>query len=734
MKLNRKLNSEALALTALIVAGPHLTGSAQVADRASATPAEAANPLSTNSLPEVVVKGQRSPYKPESLSLPAYTEPLRDVPQSVTVIPQAVIEEQNATTLRDVLRNVPGISIQAGEGGVPAGDNLSIRGFNARTDLFVDGVRDIGGYSRDPFNYEQIEVVKGPASAYAGRGSTGGSLNLETKSPKANPFYRGSAGLGTDDYKRLTLDLNQPLKPVGLDTSAVRLNGMWNDADYPGRDEVHNERWGIAPSFAWGLGTQTRLTLTYLHLEQDNVPDYGIPWVPANNVPLAAYANQAPPVDYGNYYGLLSRDRENIATDIPTLRLDHDFNEKLALQNTSRYGRTDRDSVITAPRFASTNSVAINRQIQSRDQVDQIFANRTDVTYKFETGIFENSLVPGVEYAHETSENFLRDGPASLTDLYHPNPDDPSPGDLSRTGAKTKTESDSVGVYVFDTLKITEKWQVNGGLRWDHFHTDYTAVAANGVATDLQRTDQIPSWRGALVFKPVEKGSVYFGYGTSFNPSAEGLTLANTATAQNNVNLDPEESQTFELGTKWDLFNRRLSLSAAIFRTEKSNARTEDPADPADLAVLEGIQRVDGVEFGASGSITKEWRVFGGYTLLASEVVESRNPLEIGNELSNTPEHSANLWTTYDLPFGITVGAGMQYIGSRWSSNNPGSRRQAPDYVLFDALLAYSINEHATLRLNIYNLADEEYIDRVGGGHFIPGAGRAATLTANFAF
>ncbi|MGV3772486.1 MAG: TonB-dependent receptor [Verrucomicrobiales bacterium] len=730
----KRLNRDSLALTALIVAGGQLTAVGQDAAAGAQGPASLDKTQATNSLPEVVVRGQQSNYKPEALSSPTYTEPLRDVPQSVTVIPQAVIEEQNATTLRDVLRNVPGISIQAGEGGVPAGDNLSIRGFNARTDLFVDGIRDIGGYARDPFNYEQIEVVKGPASAYAGRGSTGGSLNLQTKTPKANPFYRGSIGFGTDDYKRVTFDVNQPLKPIGLDTAAVRLNAMWNDSEFPGRDEVINERWGIAPSFAWGLGTQTRLTLTYLHLEQDNVPDYGIPWVPANNVPLASYANQAPPVDFGNFYGLRSRDYENTVTDIPTLRLDHDFNEALSIQNTTRYGRTSRDSVITAPRFASPTSTVINRQIQSRDQVDEIIANRTDLTYKFESGIFENTVVPGVEYNHETSENFARTGAASTTDLFNPNPNDPSPGSVSRTGAKTDAVADSVGIYVFDTLKITEKWQVNGGLRWDHFNTEYTAVATNGVATTFERTDEMPSWRGALVFKPKENGSIYFGYGSSFNPSAEGLTLANTATAANNLSLDPEESQTFELGTKWDLFNRRLSLSAAIFRTEKTNARTEDPADPSDIVVLAGEQRVDGVEFGASGSITREWKVFGGYTWLASEVVKSRNRLEVGNELSNTPEHSANLWTTYDFPFKITIGAGMQYVGSRWSSTNPASRREAPDYVLFDALIAYSINEHATLRLNIYNLADEQYIDRVGGGHFVPGAGRAATLTANFMF
>src|SRR5688500_13838016 len=209
------------------------------------------------------------------------------------------MEQQNVTTLRDVLRNVPGISYQAGEGGVPAGDNLSIRGFSARTDIFVDNVRDFGGYSRDPFNLEQVEVAKGPASSYAGRGSTGGSINLVSKRPTLDPFYAGSFGVGTEDYKRLTLDLNQPITGSPVDGTALRLNGMWTDSGVSDRDVVNNERWGIAPSVAFGLGTPTRLTLSYFHLEQDNIPDYGIPWVPANtNAFLRRYSNQAKPVDF----------------------------------------------------------------------------------------------------------------------------------------------------------------------------------------------------------------------------------------------------------------------------------------------------------------------------------------------------------------------------------------------------------------------------------------------------
>ncbi|MEW6304431.1 MAG: TonB-dependent siderophore receptor [Verrucomicrobiota bacterium] len=736
-----KLNKSAAALTALIMAHGLATHSA--AQSTNKPPAASKSTNVTTRLPEVVVRGsqEKEPYKPETLSSPKYTEPLRDVPQTVTVIPQAVMAEQGATTLRDVLRNVPGISIQAGEGGVPAGDNLSIRGFNARTDMFIDGVRDFGGYSRDPFNLEQVEVAKGPASSYAGRGSTGGSVNLVSKTPRLDPLYAGSAGVGTDNYKRFTLDLNQPIKAI--DNAALRFNALWHDADTAGRDEVTNHRWGIAPSLAFGLETPTRVTLGYFRLDQDNVPDYGIPWVPAGNTNavLSSYIDQAPPVDFDNFYGLTSRDYERTVTDVATARVEHDFTDSLTLRNQLRYGRNKRDSVITAPRFAdldagtpgTQSNTTINRQLQSRDMLDTVLANQLDLTSHFDTGPVGHSLVTGAEIARETSVNHARTATAApTTDIFNPNPTDAPGGPLARTGARTASESDSAAVYAFDTLKFSEQWQLNGGLRWDHFHLDYKSVAPSGAVTRLARTDQMLSWRAGLVYKPRENGSIYFGYGTSFNPSAEGLTLSTTATAANNINTAPEESRSFELGAKWDFYEDRLSLSLALFRTEKTNSRTQDPADSSDVVVLEGEQAVQGVELGAAGSITRDWRVFGGYTFLHSEITSTKNPAELGKETSNTPRHSFSLWTTYQLPWNFEIGGGAQYVGSRFSNST--NTRRAPGYALFDAMLGYKLNENTSLRLNVYNLADEDYIDRVGGGHFIPGAGRSAVLSANFQF
>jgi catecholate siderophore receptor len=681
------------------------------------------------------VKDETS-YQPQALQTPKLTEPLVNTAQSITVIPRSVMEDQGATSLRDVLRNVPGISMQAGEGGVPAGDNLSIRGFNARTDMFIDGVRDFGGYSRDPFNMEQVEVFKGPASSTSGRGSTGGSINMVSKSPQAEPFYGGSTGGGTDAYFRQTVDVNQPLK----EGVSLRLNGLWHQNDTPGRDEVFNERWGVAPSLAFGLGTSTRLTLSYFHLQQDNMPDYGIPFVPPGNTNpiLAGYGDQVAPVKYSNFYGSVNRDYEKIQTDLGTAIFEHDFSDSYSLRNLFRMGQTYRDSVITAPRFFDSDptpagvihDTRITRQFQSRDQVDTVLQNQTDFTSRFETGKVDHTLVTGLEIAIESSENYARTAPAAaLTDIFNPTPDDPFAGPITRTGAYNKADSTTVSLYAFDTMKLGEQWQLNGGLRFDHFAVKYRTINAAGTTTGVfDNYDDTISWKSSLVYKPRANGSIYFAYGTSFNPSAEGLTLGTGV--GNATNVDPEKSQTFELGTKWNFFEDRLSLSSAIFRTEKTNARTPDPITA--VIGIDGEQYVQGFELGAAGRITDDWQVFAGYTYMVSEITKSGTAGETGNELPNVPEQSFNLWTTYQLPWGIEVGGGAQFVDTRYSANN--NTRQVDGYVLYDAMVGYRINKNFDVRLNVYNLANTTYIDRVGGGHVIPGAARSAVLTANFKF
>jgi catecholate siderophore receptor len=715
-------------MPSLIIAG---SMSAQAADASSASAAPAATPSDTVELPAVTVEASAE----AKLSSPKFTAPLIDTPQTVVVIPREVFEQQGATTLRDVLRNTPGITFAAGEGGTANGDQMTIRGFDARTDIFVDGIRDAGTYTRDAFNLEQVEIVKGPSSTSSGRGATGASVNLVSKTPRLDTFRAGSAGIGTDDYYRATLDINQPLTASPIAGTAVRVNALWQDAGVAGRDEVENKTWAIAPSFALGLGTATRATLSFQHMEQDNIPDYGIPWLPVTfNNPALGTAGGKPNVDQSNWYGLLDRDYEKVVSDVATLNLERDLTPDTTLRNTTRFGRTSRDSVITAPRFFDTTGVSTTdirrNDWKSRDQVDDVLANNLNLTKAFETGFIEHSLSTGIEVSCERSKNYGRDYlPGTvfpITPVDNPNSNDPFTGVLTRNGAVTTSQGDTFSAYVFDSLDLSDRWQVNGGLRWDRFTVDYYNRTAANVITDLSRTDEMLSWQTGLVFKPRTNGTIYLGYGTSFNPSAEGLSLTSASSL-----LEPEESTNLELGTKWEFFRRRLALNAAVFRTDKANARTTDPV--TSVVSLAGEQRVQGVELGASGMLTENWGLFAGYAYMESEVLDSANATEEGSALARVPEHSFNIWTTYRLPFGLTLGGGTQYMGGVDRSTTT-QNQVVPSYWLYNAMASYEVNKNLTLRLNVNNLTNEEYVDRVGGGHYIPGPTRSFVLTAIFAF
>ncbi len=653
------------------------------------------------------------------LSSPKYTEPLLDTPQTITVISKEVIEEQGATTLRDVLRNVPGLTITAGEGGNPAGDNLTLRGFSARNDIFVDGVRDISPQARDPFNLEQVDVVKGPGSAYTGRGSTGGSINLINKTPGLRRTFSGTLDFGTDATRRATADINLPIG----DTVGFRLNMLAHHSGVAGRDVVEFDRWGVAPSLTFGLGKPTRFTISYYKLKQDNISDYGIPWVPATNNALVEFRDRPAPVPRNTFYGLRDRDFEKLDADLVTLKFERDFNDALSLRNQFRYSNSTRDSIATPPRFANNNSTAINRELRSWMTEDDVWDNQTDFIARFSTAGIEHALVTGMDIARESNVRHTRTAGNMLTTLFNPNPDDVFTGAITVSPIVGDVTANSQALYMFDTAKLGSKWELNGGLRWDRFDAD--GITTTGAP--VSRVDQMTSVRAGVVFKPLPQGAVYGSYGTSLNPSLEGLSY-NTA----NTVIDPEKTYTLEAGSKWDFFSGRVLLSGAIFRVEKLNARTPGvlPGDPPQ--VLEGKQRVDGAELSVEGNLTKAWRVLAGYTFLDSVTVDSNTPAEIGKELVNTPRNSFNLWTTYSFPWRLDVGGGARFVDRRFG--NTINTRFVDAYWTFDVMASYPISEHIDLKLNIYNLADKFYFDRIGGGHIVPGPGRSAMVSTSFRF
>ena len=654
------------------------------------------------------------------IASPKFTRPLLDTPRTVAVIPDEVFLAQGATTLRDVLRNTPGITFQAGEGGVAPGDQFSMRGFAAGNDILLDGVREPGVYTRDAFNLEQVEVVKGPSGAIAGRGGTGGAINLVTKTPKPDSFTRATLGAGTAGYSRMTVDSNAPLE--SLPNAAVRMAAMYTSSDVPGRDVVHNSSWGLAPSLSLGIGKPSRFTLAYQHLSQDNVPDYGLPW--------AAFET-SPKVDQTNFYGLDGYDYENVESNAATATFERDLREGWTLRNISRWADNHRDSAITSPRPP-------NRQLQQRLMDQGQLTNQTSVTGSFRTAAVQHALVAGVEVGRETT--FIR-RQSQTTNQPQINLADPDPrqsplGPMPvNNGNPEDTNLSLAGVYALDTLQIGLRWEVTAGLRWDSVDVDYELTnLATGVRTGLGREDRMLSWNSGVVFKPRTNASLYASYATSFNPTVEasggGAALSDTPTSANNVNLAPEKSRNLEVGAKWESGGGRAIATAALFRTEKTNARTRGAT--TEPFVLDGEQRVEGVELSFTGNLTEHWSVLTSYAHLDSEFAASANPLEQGAGLAFVPENSFNVWTEARVARGFTVGAGAQFMDSIF--RNATNTAEVPSYWLVNAMAAYDVSRVLTLRLNVNNLADALYVDRVGGGHYIPGPGRSVSINAEFGF
>lgn len=708
-------------------------------------------------------------YQVEKASSPKYTAPLVDTPRSVTVIPQQVLKDTGALNMQDALRTVPGITFGAGEGGNPQGDRPFIRGFDAQGDTYLDGVRDTGSQSREIFAVENIEVSKGPNSAIGGRGAAGGSINLVSKKAHLGNSFDGGFTWGSDQTQRYTLDGNYQFS----DTAAGRLNLMSHESNVAGRDKVDYDRWGIAPSLAFGLGTDTRVNLDYYHLESNDTPDSGVPYtIPAGGSAARTKSNPDKPYaggDHSNFYGL-DRDFRKGRTDTATFAIEHDLSDSLTIKNTLRHGTSMQDYILTQPDDSkgNVNNGTVWRRANTRVSNTETTTNQTDLFGNFYVAGFKNSFSTGVEYTREESQkssyNVNTDttprtpgnsstnctpsmvGASSgynCTSLSNPNPNDPWNGAISRNYAGTDTQANTYALYVFDTLELNEQWLVNMGLRYDHFDTDYKSYNAAGTTTSKgDDTSEFVTGQFGVVYKPAENGSIYASYATSATPPGntlgegqEGNPLGGTPDRSGNLlssDMEPETTKNYEIGTKWDLLNDRLSLTADIFRTEKENARVQVDTTSYENA---GKTRVQGVELSASGKITDKWQVFAGYAFMDSEQIDGgpMGKANDGNELPNTPKNSASLWTTYQVTPKLTIGGGAFYVDDVYGS--VANTTMVDSYVRYDAMAAYKLTKNVDLQLNVQNLTNETYYDKAFSTHFAnQAAGRTALLSTNFHF
>lgn len=717
-----------------------------------------------------------------------FVAPLLDTPKSVSVISKQLLEDTQVTTLSDALRTVPGITLGAGEGGNPNGDRPFIRGYNSESSMYIDGVRNATSQNREMFAVEQVEVTKGSASAMGGAGTTGGSINMISKVAKKGDFLEGSVGAGTDNYQRITLDGN---KDFG-NGIAARVAVLGHKNEKAGQaDGAEYARAGIAPSITFGLDTPTRATLSYYYLKSDDTPDSGVPYNNPFSAPTKAgdpnytgFNGNGKPIDVkqGVYYGWKDRDFQKQENQAGTIKLEHDLTDSLTLTNTAVYNNSKNDYLWTNPDDSKGNiydktTGALTGNVwaraNSRIADTETFTDQLALTGKFNTGSLKHSFNLGAEYSDQETDRtqYIINGKDTTGSYYACSADPAStgPGCISVTNPEQyafngtistdgadqyNIQSKSASVYFLDSIEFNPQWILDLGVRWDKFETDqvmtYGTLNSNVIANKVKAGDKLKlnsdadffNYQAGLTFKPRENGSIYVSYATSANPvgvdggdGSEGIGAPGRNTSEEQAramnNLKPEEVKTYEVGTKWDLLDEKLNLTAAVFRTEKENTRAVT-TDGFTRNI--GETRVDGIELGVNGNITDKWAVSAGYTYLDSELVDD-GPKESneGNQVQNVAKNSATLWTTYQILPQLQIGAGAAAMDKVYG--NAANTKYVPGYVRYDAMARYNVNKNVDLQLNVNNLSDERYFTKAYASHYATEAeGRSAVLSVNFKY
>jgi catecholate siderophore receptor len=670
-------------------------------------------------LPTVQVQGSRE--LPPTYNAPTATSatkieaPLRDIPQTVNVVPNQLLRDQSATSMERALKFVPGIGLSHGDG---QRDQVTIRGFTAIADQFIDGLRDDALYFRDLSNIEQVEVLKGPASVLYGRGSSGGLINRITKKPGIDKS-EVTAQIGSDSQRRGEFDLARNFKDSGI---AFRVTGAVERADSY-RDKQFLNREALAPSLAFKLGTNTDLLLQAEYLSDRRITDFGIP----------AYRGRPVDVPASTYYGARNaRDVDTSQSDVTALgfTLAHRFSDALSVRNAFRHYdyKLNRNNTLVGSVNEAALTASLNRSNVRREE--EGYFNQTELTQKATLAGMAHQLLYGVEFGKQNKDQLFRTQNNIATVALF-NPVLPI---LPLTVTATPA-TDNLGIlatssaYVQDLVTLSREWKALAGIRYDRFEQE-TQERRAGQA-NLARTDTAWSPRVGLVYQPRTDQSYYASFSKSFQPSGEAFPLA-----ANNAQIEPEETTNKEVGAKFDFLGGLASATASLFRLERTNIKATDPTTNRLIPI--GVQRTDGLELTFTGDLSQGWQVYSGYAYLDSKVTSSiardaGQPVQ-GKRPTLTPRHSANLWVTKAFEGGYRAGAGINYVADRFA--NPGNTVTLPGYTTVDAMVGYRLAK-LDLQLNVNNLFDRRYIVSGHGSSpllNLPGAPRSVQVTARYNF
>ena len=705
--------------------------SASMGAWAQGTPAAEGRTLSTVTVREQAeVPQTKNDLRVRETRIGKGNQELRDIPQSVTVQTERLMDDRNLDDFREVLKNTAGVTFQAGETGE---EDVRLRGFSLGQagDIYTDGLRDGALYERDTFNSDRVEILKGSASMLFGKGSTGGVVNQVSKQPFLMNQHEADYTVGTGNHHRVTGDFNF----VTGENQALRLNAMVHDADNWGAKQ---KKIGLAPTYRWGIGTRNEFSVGLYHLDVQGRPLYNHPWFIDNGTLV-------PSLPARNYYGLASDHLDTRAT-YATLSHVYRFDHEGEVRTQLRHGRYERDLLASVVRFASgttsdnlSDATVVTRSPKARIGESELTQLTSDYSGRFGA----HQLLAGVDLYQDDAQrnnNFTSGLPAfPPTTVGTPN-DGASVADTRGPVPFNTFDARNVGLYAQDTWAITPAIKLVGGLRFDHFTASYRD--ATGALTG-ERSDNLWSPRVGVLYQPNEEASYYVSYGTSYNTSGDAyqFTPSFTGTGVRAANTPPEKSRNFEVGGKWELYERRALLGVAFFYSEKYNERNTDPDTAAQQELLSGKRHAAGMEFNLAGRFSPKWEVFFNHTWIPeAEIDESNVALNAagtgaqvqGDRPGLTPRHSGSLWTTYRVLPKLRIGAGLNWRGSQ---NPEGARHvRADSFVTADAMAEYTINDRWSAKLNISNLTDELYADSLYRGFYAPGAPRRVELTLKTLF
>lgn len=729
----------------------------------------ATTPAASEELPTVTVEGENSPANTleASTGLSRFPGTIQDTPQTVQVITQQTMQQQGVTTLEQALRNVPGVTSGIGEGGGGMnGDQFRIRGFQAKGDIFINGLRDFGVYTRDSFAYESVEVFKGSTSEGFGLGTTGGAINSTLKAAHLGDKYDVEGQFGTGPLYRGVFDVNKQFN----DTSAIRIVGMVNEQDIADRDNVEANRYGIMADLGFGLGTDQTLHVNYLYQHGDRTPDYGVPIVTPGFADVARFGSLGKPVtEFGvpreTFYGKVT-DQDVTDVNMLTINFKRDVNDWLTVTNDTRFGYYTRDFATTVPGCGTSTASAA---AYAASCTGQFFAggnpaisfgggnpgyyqesysaqNVMTAVAKFETGWLRHEVVAGIDVNTVTSDRTLVSvsGSKGTSTIYDPIFENTTgyylySNPFGNNGQRDSSAND-VGLFVSDRVWFTETISLLAGARYDNYSADYSYWAVTGgtgawVNAD-SRTD-FWSPKISLIWEPTQFQTYYVSWAKSFTP--QGGFPTNDITVVNPVqnDLEPEDNETYEAGFKISVLNGKLGFTGAVFQTDKSNAFYTDPVTGDSVETGEN-QRVRGVELGMTGNITDAWTIQASYAYYNSEIQTSTTASYVGNEIPFVSPNNFTLWTTYNLsknftqiPGELLVGAGVTYADEYYT--NSANTAIIPDTFSLDALISYKQGNYR-MALNAYNLTDELNYAAGWGNRAIPASGRTFTLTVGATF